>query len=141
MDKPIRIALVAGEPSGDILGAGLIEQLKKIWPTAQFYGIAGPKMIAQGCEAVFPMERLSVMGFVIKQLLPLWLMRKKFIRQLIKHPPAVFIGIDAPDFNLGLEIKLIQGTKNLIYRDPNIFAKSVDKVNSRMVVFSITFEG
>jgi len=121
----MRIGIIAGEASGDILAAGLIQAILKQYPHAQFEGIAGPLMIEAGCKAIYPAEKLSVMGLVevLSHYRELSSIRKELINHFINNPPDVFIGIDAPDFNLVLECKLKQaGIGTIHYVSPSVWA-------------------
>ena len=124
-DREPVIALVAGEASGDQLGAALVERLKDIHPGARFVGVAGPRMQAAGVEAWWEAEELAVFGLfeVLSHFPRLLGMRRALYRRLLELKPDVFIGIDAPDFNLGLEIKLRrQGIRTVHYVSPTVWA-------------------
>lgn len=123
--KAIRIGIVVGEASGDLLGAGLIRAIKQRLPDAIIEGIAGPAMIAQGCTVLFPAEKLAVMGIVevLGRYRELHGIRAQLVRHFQDHPPDVFIGIDAPDFNLGLERMLKEsGIPTVHYVSPSVWA-------------------
>ncbi len=135
------IAMVAGEASGDQLGAHLVSALKERFPGARFVGVGGPRMMAEGFRAWHDVEALSVMGFaeVVRHLPRLLALRRQLAQRLLASKPDIFIGIDAPDFNLGLERKLKQaGIPVAHYVSPSIWAwrenraekigRSVDRV-------------
>ncbi len=125
MGKAVRIAVVAGEASGDLLASHLIAALKQHLPDAVFYGIGGPKMQAQGFDSWWPMEKLSVMGYwdALKHYREIAGIRRQLKHRLLELRPDVFIGVDAPDFNLGLEADLkAAGVRTIHYVSPSIWA-------------------
>jgi len=120
-----RIGIVAAEPSGDQLAGFLIEALQRLEPNLVFEGIAGEKMQARGCTSWFPMEKLSVMGLVevVKHLRELLGIRKSLVKRWQINKPDLFIGVDAPDFNLGLEKRLhAMGIPTVQYVSPTFWA-------------------
>lgn len=125
MSKPIRIGMVAGEPSGDVLAAGMVAELKRQYPDAVIEGIGGPNMINAGFHSLFDMETLSVMGLVevLSHLPAILKVKKQLLAHFEQNPPDIFVGIDAPDFNLRVEKALkARGIKTMHYVSPTVWA-------------------
>jgi lipid-A-disaccharide synthase len=130
--QPLRLGLVAGEASGDLLAGLLLSGVRQRWPALQAGGIGGPRMAAQGFDAWWPHERLSVFGYVdaLGRLPELLRIRRQLAERLLKDPPAAFIGVDAPDFNFGLEKRLrAAGMKTLHFVCPSIWAWRGERVH------------
>jgi lipid-A-disaccharide synthase len=143
---PLRVAMVAGEPSGDLLAASLLGGLNARLPAGtQFNGIGGPRMTAAGFDAHWPMDKLTVRGYVeaLKHIPEILGIRNELKRQLLAEPPSVFIGVDAPDFNFGLEHALRDaGIPTVHFVCPSIWAwrggrikKIVKAVDHMLCVF------
>ena len=127
----IDISCVAGEPSGDMLAAGIIAELGQRYPNSHIHGIGGPKMVAAGFDAQWPMEKLAVRGYVeaLKQLPQILAIRRELIRHLSQQPPNLYLGIDAPDFNLGVEKHLkARGIKTAHFISPSIWAWRKERI-------------
>lgn len=145
MSRPLRIALVAGEASGDVLGASLIDALKARFADAEFYGIGGPKMIAAGLRSEYEQEKLAVRGAaeVVAHLPEILSIRRGITAKLKAWQPDVMIGIDAPDFNLAVERQLKKaGIPTVHYVSPTVWAwrrgrtkKIVAAVNQLLCLF------
>jgi len=120
-----RLAMVAGEASGDLLAGLLLGGLNARWPGLKAFGIGGPKMAAQGFEAWWPHDTLAVRGYVevLKHYREISAIREQLAERLLADKPDVFIGVDAPDFNLDLEARLkAQGVKTIHFVSPSIWA-------------------
>jgi lipid-A-disaccharide synthase len=132
MKKPLRFGIIAGEKSGDNLGAGLISAIRDQFADAEFEGIGGPTMLAQGFTSLAPMDPLSVMGFVEPLThLPQILKIKRTVQDhFINNPPDAFIGIDAPDFNLRVESVLRnKNIPTVHYVSPSVWAYREKRIN------------
>jgi lipid-A-disaccharide synthase len=129
----VKVAIVAGESSGDTLGAALITAIRASNPDTQFYGMAGPKMIAAGCEAWAHSDELGVMGLVevLSHLPRLLRLRRHLLRRIDRARPDVFVGIDVPDFNMGLAKRLKKaGIRTVQYVSPQVWAWRQGRVKS-----------
>lgn len=127
------IAISVGEASGDMLGGHLLEALRRRYPNARFVGIGGPRMTAQGFESLYEQEKLAVRGFaeVVRKLPEILRIRKGLIRDMLALRPDVFVGIDAPDFNLAVEAQLKQaGIPTVHYVSPSVWAWRRERVNT-----------
>ena len=130
---PVRIAMVAGEASGDLLGSRLIETLRRRIPEAVFCGIGGPRMIAAGFESWLPQEKLAVRGFVevLRHLREILAVRREVVRRILAERPQLFLGIDSPEFNLGLERRLKgAGIRTAHMVSPQVWAWRRGRVHS-----------
>ncbi len=124
--------MVAGEASGDLLASQLMQAIRLKLPNVKFIGIGGPKMVAAGMQAMFPMEKLAVMGYweVLRHYREIAAIRRKLRAYLISNPPDLFIGVDAPDFNLDLEVALKQhGTPTIHFVSPSIWAWRGERIH------------
>lgn len=133
MNRPVRIAMVAGEASGDLLGGRLIEALRRRLPEAEFFGVGGPKMIAAGFTSWLAQEKLAVRGLVevVKHLRELLALRSELFRRLVATQPQLFVGIDSPDFNLGLERRLKRsGVATVHLVSPQVWAWRPGRVHT-----------
>jgi lipid-A-disaccharide synthase len=133
MVEPVSIAMVAGEASGDLLGGYLIEALEQHLPAARFHGIGGPKMEAAGLAVDWPAEKLSVRGYaeVLRHYREIAKIRRSLLKRLLADPPDVFIGIDAPDFNLWLETRLkASGVATVHFVSPSLWAWRGGRIRS-----------
>ena len=129
----MRIGLVAGEASGDLLGAGLIRAIRKRVPDAIFEGIAGPAMVDAGCEALADADELAVFGLIepLAHIPRLLRLRGSLVKRWRASPPDVFVGIDAPDFNLGLEKKLrASGIRTAHYVSPSVWVWRAGRIKT-----------
>lgn len=143
--KAVTVGIVAGETSGDALAATLIHAVRARCPDVRFVGIAGPRMEAAGCEAWYPLEKLAVRGFaeVVAHLPELMRIRRELRARLLAANVPLFVGVDAPDFNLGLERKLKRkGVRTIQFVSPSVWAwrgerlQSIgDSVNRMLVLF------
>jgi len=132
MQKKVVVGIVAGEASGDLLGSHLLLALKEARPDVQFIGIGGPKMKSIGMDVMFPMEKLAVNGYVevLKHYREIVGIRNKLRDHFLAQPPDIFIGIDAPDFNLGLETVLKQhDIPTIHYVSPSIWAWRGERIH------------
>lgn len=132
-DGTALVGIVAGEASGDALGATLIRAVRERLPQVRFAGIAGPKMEAEGCEAWYPLERLAVRGFVevLRHVPELVRIRRDLRSRLLAERVSMFVGIDAPDFNLGLEAKLKRrGVRTMHLVSPQVWAWRPERLAS-----------
>ncbi|WP_245932718.1 lipid-A-disaccharide synthase [Aquabacterium olei] len=128
-----RIAMVAGEASGDLLAALMLGGLKGRWPDLRAAGIGGPRMAAEGFDAWWPSDKLAVHGFnleLVRRFREIWTIRERLSDRLLADRPDVFVGVDAPDFNLGLEARLkTAGVKTVHFVSPSIWAWRGGRIN------------
>ncbi len=138
--KPLRIGLAAGELSGDHLGAAVMDAIRVDRPDVEFEGVAGPAMRAAGCQALARTEQLSVMGVieVLGRLPSILGIRRRLVRHFLHDPPDVFVGIDAPDFNLSLERKFrASGIPTVHLASPSVWAWRAHRVRKIRVSTSL----
>lgn len=123
--KPLRIGMIVGEASGDVLAEGLLLALQSYYPSLMIEGVLGPRVLALGGQSLYPMESLSMMGFVepVRQLPSLLKMRRHIINYFLENPPDLFIGVDSPDFTLNVEKRLKKvGVPTVHYVSPSVWA-------------------
>lgn len=124
-NRRVNVGIIAGEASGDILGAGLVRSLRTRYPNARFVGIGGDEMIAEGFRSLVPMERLSIMGLVevLGRIRELFSIRSRLLSYFFATPPDVVIGIDSPDFTLAIERRCREaGIPSVHYVSPSVWA-------------------